>query len=447
MDIKPAIPREVLFILNTLNQNGYEAFIVGGCVRDSLLGKAPKDWDITTNALPEKLKSFFEKTVDTGIKHGTVTVLINNQQFEVTTYRVDGKYSDNRRPENVYFTSSLKEDLGRRDFTINSMAYHPSQGLMDFFQGKTDLENRLIRAVGIPGERFNEDALRMLRAVRFSAQLDFEIEPSTLKAIKDNSFLIQRISAERIRDELTKILVSHCPMKFTALKTCNLLGIILPEMEACFNVSQNNPYHIYNVAIHTLNSVAYIENDRILRWTMLLHDIGKTGTKTTDTKGIDHFYGHPDVSKNLAANILKRLKFDNKSANTILKLIEFHDKGIGTNHKSVRKMLSCLGGDIFAKLLKVKEADMKAQNPEYLKERLVKLDMIRELYGEITEKQHCTSLKDLSVNGEDLIAAGFIQGKDIGMILNELLDEVIKNPALNTKEQLLDLAKSRHFFS
>jgi tRNA nucleotidyltransferase (CCA-adding enzyme) len=447
MDIKLAIPQEVLFILNTLNQSGYEAFIVGGCVRDSLLGKAPKDWDITTNALPEKLKSLFEKTIDTGIKHGTVTVLINNQQFEVTTYRVDGKYSDNRRPENVYFTSSLQEDLSRRDFTVNSLAYHPSLGLMDFFQGRTHLENRLIRAVGNPGERFNEDALRMLRAIRFSAQLDFEIEPSTLKAIKENSFLIQRISAERIRDELTKILVSHCPVKFSLLKTGCLLEYILPELDACFNVTQNNPYHIYNVAIHTLNSLAYIENDRILRWTMLLHDIGKSATKTTDTKGIDHFYGHPHVSKSLAENILKRLKFDNKSIYTILKLVEFHDKSIGTSQKSVRRMLSRLGEDIFTKLLKVKEADMKAQNPAFLKERLAKLDMIKELYGEVIEKQHCISLKDLAVNGNDLIEAGFAEGKDIGIILNKLLDEVIKNPGINTKSKLLALIKNPDFFS
>ena len=440
MDFK--IPDEVLYILNTINQKGFEAFLVGGCVRDTLLKRIPKDWDITTNATPEKVKAFFDKTIDTGIKHGTVSVLLNNQPFEITTYRVDGHYLDSRRPSSVSFTSSLKEDLGRRDFTINALAYHPSKGLIDFFNGKNDIDKGVIRAVGNACDRFSEDALRMLRAVRFSAQLDFNIDPETLEAIKIKGQLIQRISMERIRDELTKILTSDNPLKFVLLKDTSLLGYILPEFDICFDTPQNTPYHIYNVAVHSLNSAAYIECNRILRWTMLLHDIGKPKTRTTDKNGTDHFYFHQRLSKNISESVLKRLKFDNRSANYILRLVEFHDNNPGDSHESVRKALSIIGSDIFPDLLKVKEADLRAQNPDFFNAGYEKLQRLKSIYLDIMEKQQCISLDSLAVNGNDLINLGFVPGKEIGLLLQRLLDEVIERPELNTKDRLIDLLKN-----
>lgn len=436
------LPDEALYILNTINQNGFEAFVVGGCVRDTLLGRIPKDWDITTNAAPEIIKTLFDKSIDTGLKHGTVTVLFKSQPFEITTYRVDGVYLDSRRPLNVSFTSSLKEDLGRRDFTINALAYHPSKGLIDFFNSRNDIDNGIIRAVGNARDRFTEDALRMLRAIRFSAQLDFDIEPETLEAIRIKGQLLQRISTERIRDESTKILTSDNPLKLALLKDTGLLGYILPEFDACFNTPQNNPYHIYNVAVHSLNSAAYIESNRILRWVMLLHDIGKPEVRTTDKNGIDHFYNHARVGISISESVLKRLKFDNLSTNRILKLIEFHDYDTGESHESVRKSLNIIGSDIFTDLLKVKEADMRAQNPVFFNARYERLQRIKSIYLDIMERHQCISLKNLAIDGNDLISLGFLPGKEIGDMLKRLLDEVIKRPELNTRDSLINILKN-----
>lgn len=435
------IPGEVRQVLEILNNNGYEAYIVGGCVRDCILSKNPNDWDIATNARPREIKALFEKTIDTGIKHGTVTVLINSWSCEVTTYRIDGEYADSRRPESVGFTSSLTDDLSRRDFSINAIAYHPGEGFIDPFGGMNDIEKRIIRAVGEAGKRFQEDALRMLRAVRFSAQLDFTVDSRVMQSIKDNSHLIQNMSHERVRDELTKILVSGHPMKFILLRDANILQYVLPEFEVCFHTVQNHPYHVYNVAIHTLYAVSNIENDRILRWTMLLHDTGKPLTKTTDGNNVDHFYGHPEKSVQLAEAVLRRLRFDNKSVSRILRLIKFHDRNITPTFKSVRKAVAAVGDDIFLDLIKVQAADKKAQNPEYLKDRVDKLNQIKDIYLYIKEKNECLGLKDLAVNGDDLIGLGFMQGKEIRVILDRLLDMVIENPQLNNREKLMEISK------
>lgn len=436
------LPQEVEFILNILNEASFEAFIVGGCVRDRILGNTPKDWDITTNAKPEEVRKLFEKTIDTGIKHGTVTVLINNQNFEVTTYRIDGKYTDNRRPESVEFTSSLECDLSRRDFTINAIAYHPIKGFVDPFGGITDINNCTIKTVGNAAERFNEDALRMLRAIRFSAQLNFNIEANTLEAIIASTLLIHNISPERIRDELTKILVSVHPEKLQLLRDTGLLRLILPEFDACFETTQNHPYHKYNVAMHSIKAVSSIDAETALRWTMLLHDIGKHVTKTTDKNNIDHFYGHPHESMIAAKSILERLRFDNKTINKISRLIKHHDRAIAATDKSIRKAIQAVGDDVFLDLLKVEEADAKAQNLELSAEKLNKLDKIEQIYLEIKEKRQCLELKHLAVNGDDLINLGFKPGLEIGTILNKLLDLVIENPALNNKETLIQLVKS-----
>lgn len=432
------IPPEVELIIKILNDNKHEAYVVGGSVRDAILGKMPKDWDITTSALPQEVKMLFDKTVDTGLKHGTVSVLINNQRIEVTTFRLDGKYSDNRRPENVIFTASLKEDLSRRDFTINAIAYHFQTGYIDPFGGIDDAYKKIIRTVGSPDERFNEDALRLLRAVRFAAQLDFGIDESTLKSIKENSHLIQNISSERVRDELTKILMSDNPIKLYLLSETSILKYILPELDICFKTEQNTKYHIYNVGLHTLYAVSAIEKNIALRWTMLLHDIGKPSMKTTDEKGADHFYNHPIVSKKFSAAILNRLKFDNDTRNRILRLIEHHDRNIVPDFKSVRRAVYLVGEDIFLELMKVKEADKYAQNPEFAKEGLEIIEKIKNIYQEIKEANQCVSLKSLSVNGNDLSKLGF-KGKDIGRILNNLLEAVIENPELNEKDKLIHM--------
>ncbi|MGI6587130.1 MAG: CCA tRNA nucleotidyltransferase [Lutisporaceae bacterium] len=443
-DINISIPRKVKYIMDKLCKSNYQAFIVGGCVRDSILGKVPGDWDIATNALPGKVKELFPKTVDTGIRHGTVTVLIGKSSFEVTTYRIDGIYENFRKPESVTFTSSIEEDLSRRDFTMNAIAYSPEAGIVDPFGGITDIRNGVIRAVGDPGKRFSEDTLRMLRAVRFSSQLGFSVDEKTLKFIEANSSLIGNISSERIRDELTKILLSDNPHCFSLLMETKLIKYTLPEFEPCFLTSQNNPYHIYNVAEHTLRSVANIKKDKILRWTMLFHDIGKPGTKTTDSKGIDHFYNHQQLSVKLSEKAMLRLRFDKKSIDKILLLIRYHDMHIKDEPKSVRKAMSRVGEDMFESLLMVIEADKNAQNPSLSKKRAEKFKRLWEIYKDIREKGQCTSLKTLAVNGDDLIALGIKPGKQIKKLLNGLLEKVIEEPELNKKEILLDLICQHH---
>ena len=426
------LPEEVAQIINTLNDNHHKAYIVGGCVRDSILSKQPQDWDISTSATIDEIKAIFNKTIDTGIKHGTVSVVIGDKIVEVTTFRTFTPEED----------KCLLTDLSYRDFTINSMAYHPKEGLFDPFLGLKDIKNTVIRTVGIPSDRFKEDPLRMLRAVRFSALLGFDIDKSTLDSIEKESHLISNISQERIRDELTKILLSEQPFKFTLLRDLKLLKYILPEFDLCFDVSQNHPYHVYNVAIHSLKTVSEIENEISLRWTMLLHDTGKAVTKSTDKEGIDHFYGHQEKSMHIAKTVLERLKFDNKTIAKVCHLIKHHDRRINPDVKSVRKAVSKIGKDYFIDLLKVQEADKKGQNPKYLNDSLATLYKIRELYSNITNQKDCLSIEDLKINGKDLIALGFRQGKEIGYILEKLLYIILEKPELNTYDDLIKIAKS-----
>jgi len=438
LDIK--IPDSVLHILDVLMKNGHQAYVVGGCIRDCIIGVKPGDWDIATDALPQVVKQLFPKTVDTGIKHGTVTVIHGGTGYEVTTYRIDGEYHDFRKPESVSFTTSITADLSRRDFTVNAMAYNPAEGLLDPFGGMEDIVSRIIRAVGEPDKRFNEDALRMLRAVRFAAQLGFGIEAGTLSSIAENHKLIENISAERIRDELSKILMSDNPSDFSLLWDTKLISYTLPEFEPCFHTEQHNPYHAYNVAEHTLHSVENIEKDKILRWAMLFHDIGKPGTRTTDEKGIDHFYNHQQLSVKLAKAAMLRLRFDNRSMERILLLVKCHDMHLKAEPRSVRKAISRVGS-AFEDLLKVIEADKKAQNPILLDERKKKFRELWDIYRRIQEDGQCTSLKELAVDGNDLIAMGIKPGKEIKELLNHLLERVIEKPELNDKETLLRLLR------
>ncbi|HEX2944836.1 MAG TPA: HD domain-containing protein [Clostridia bacterium] len=437
-EIQP--PQNVLYILNTLKNNGCEAYAVGGCVRDAVLGRVPKDWDITVNAAPAKVKALFDHTLDTGIKHGTVTVMLGEEAYEVTAFRVDGIYEDGRHPSSIEFTGSLEDDLRRRDFTINAMAWNSWRGLADPFGGMADLKAGCIRAVGDPDERFREDALRMLRAVRFAAQLGFEIEAGTFEGIRKNSRLIYNVSCERIREELSGILTSADPGKITLLRDSGIMGLILPEVGACFETPQNNPHHIYNVGEHSVRAAAAIESERCLRWTMLLHDTGKALTRTTDEEGVDHFHGHAVKSVEIAENILGRLKFDNKSMDRIIRLIKFHDRDIVPQPKAVAKAVCMVGEDIFTDLLKVKRADKAAQNPADADEGIGYIDSIERVYRELLEDNSCLKLKDLALNGRDLIGLGFHEGREIGRTLAALFEKVLEDPSLNDKDALSRLA-------
>ena len=440
-DIDIKLPIKVGMILEVLESSGFEAYVVGGCVRDSLLDKIPHDYDITTNAKPSNVINIFEevgfKVIETGLKHGTVTVMINNEGFEITTYRIDGDYSDNRHPDKVEFTNNLKEDLSRRDFTINAMAYNDKDGLVDYFGGLIDLENNIIKCVGNAETRFEEDALRMLRAVRFSAQLGFKIENETSLAIQKNDKLIQNVSKERIQSEFNKILISDNPNYIGQLYNYELLDDIIPEYADCFECSQVNPYHIYNVGIHIEKSLSYIESNIFLRLAMLFHDIGKPICKSTDELGINHFYAHAEKSSELAEIILKRLKYDNDTIDKVKILVKYHDIEISSD-KQIRRLLNKVGEENLRNLLKVREADIMAQNPQYYEKRHKEVLFLKDRLDYIIKENNCFQMKDLAIRGKDLISLGFKQGKEIGNILNTLLDIVLDKPELNTRKYLLD---------
>lgn len=438
MKIQIQIPEKAGEILKVLNDAGYEAYVVGGCVRDALLGREAADWDITTNARPEEVKALFPRTVDTGLQHGTVTVLNGKEGFEVTTYRVDGEYRDGRHPESVSFTPNLVEDLKRRDFTINAMAYSEKEGLVDAFDGLGDLKRGEIRCVGDPKERFTEDALRILRAVRFSAQLDFPIEEETKKALTEFAPRLTKVSAERIQTELVKLLTSEHPEIFRVVWETGITAVILPEFDACMETPQNNPHHCRNVGEHILYTLTGVEKDKSLRLAALLHDIGKPACRTTDEKGIDHFKGHADVGAKMADAILRRLKFDNDTRKKVVRLVEVHDeRDIPLNHRGVRRAIHRIGTELFPDYLKLRRADVLAQNPLMQEEKLSRIEEVERLYGEILEEGNCLSLKDLAVTGRDLMDAGVKPGPELGRILNEMLEAVIEHPEYNTKEHLL----------
>ena len=435
------LPEKVKYIINTIIKAGYEAYAVGGCIRDSILGRTPDDWDITTSATPYQVKELFRRTIDTGIQHGTVTVMLDKEGFEVTTYRIDGEYEDLRHPKEVTFTSNLIEDLKRRDFTINAMAYNDETGLVDVFDGMKDIDRRVIRCVGNPGERFTEDALRMMRAVRFSAQLGYQIEEETEAAIRELSPNLVHISAERVQTELVKLVVSPHPENLRLAYEAGITKVILPEFDACMETKQNNPHHCYNVGEHILRSMQEIRQDKILRLAMLLHDIGKPGTVTVDDEGIYHFHGHPAVSEEIARKILKRLKFDNHTIYMVTNLVKFHDYDVLPEEKYVRRAIMKTGEDVFPLLFAVKEADIRAQSTYLRAEKEEKLKAVYQVYEKVIADKQCVSLKNLAITGRDLIEeAGMQPGPKIGEVLNKLLDIVIEDPAQNNREILLKLA-------
>ena len=428
-------------IITTLEAAGYEAYIVGGCVRDAVLGRIPGDWDITTSARPEQVKELFKRTIDTGIKHGTVTVMFDKEGYEVTTYRIDGEYTDHRRPDEVQFTSSLDEDLKRRDFTINAMAYSHKDGIIDIFGGIEDLNNKVIRAVGNPGDRFDEDALRILRAIRFAGQLGFDIERDTKTAMIVRAEHLTKISAERIRVELVKLLTSAHPEKLIDAYVMGITNYILPEFDRMMERPQNNPYHLYNVGVHSIEAVKNIEPDEALRIAALLHDVGKPDSYVVGEDGLDHFYGHDKKGQEIAKDILKRLRFDNETIKLVTKLISWHDYALSSlpSKKTFRKALNKMGADFFPTLIKIKKADMAAQSDYRLEERRNVLDGLCRMYEEIMTEKDCLTIKDLAVNGSDLIAVGVKPGERMGQILQYLLDKVLDEPRLNDKNILLNM--------
>ena len=435
--MKIQIPEKVNRIIGTLTFAGYETYAVGGCVRDALLGREPSDWDITTSASPQEVKRLFPRTVDTGIRHGTVTVMMGKESFEVTTYRVDGVYEDGRHPSEVHFTKSLLEDLKRRDFTINAMAYNEETGLVDEFDGIGDLKRGLIRCVGDAGERFTEDALRMMRAVRFSAQLGFELEEDTRRAIRELCRNLEKVSAERIQAELVKLLVSPHPERIRDAWETGLTAVFLPEFNRCMECEQNTPHHMYTVGEHTIRVIQGTDPDRVLRLVALLHDFGKPQMKTTDSQGVDHFQGHAAYSEELAGRILRRLKFDNDTVRRVKRLVYWHDCRPSAAAAAVRRSVSKIGGDLFPLYLKLRRADILAQSLAFREEKLEDLDRVEAIYHQILQDQNCLTLKDLAVTGRDLMAAGFAAGPILGETLQHLLDQVIEEPGRNNKEWLL----------
>ena len=431
------IPEKVNTIIHTLQSHGYEAYAVGGCVRDSFLGRIPMDWDITTSAMPEETKTLFSHTFDTGIEHGTITVLLDHEGFEVTTYRVDGKYEDSRHPKEVTFVRNLKEDLLRRDFTINAMAYNEKEGLVDIFGGMDDLKAGVIRCVGDAEARFSEDALRILRGVRFAAQLGFDIAPDTREGMRKLAPTLKNISAERIQTEMIKMLCSPRPDMLREAWELGITKEFIPEFDAAMEMTQENPHHRYTVGEHILHTLMNVRDDKVLRFTMLLHDIGKTKTKTVDEDGVAHFRGHEEMSEKMAVDILKRLKFDNDTISRVKRLVRFHDYCMPLEAKYVRRAIHKIGEDIFPLYLEVRRADVLAQSDYMVKEKLEEIATVKKLYEDIVEKEQCVSLKGLAVSGRDLIDAGMKPGKEIGATLALLLDIVLENPELNTKEELL----------
>jgi len=439
------LPEKVKYIIDTITQAGYEAYIVGGCVRDAILGRTPEDWDITTSAKPEQVKELFRRTIDTGIQHGTVTIMLEREGFEVTTYRIDGKYEDSRHPKEVTFTPNLEEDLKRRDFTINAMAYNEDVGLIDLYGGIEDIEKKIIRCVGNARERFGEDALRIMRAVRFSAQLGYSIEEKTKEAIKELAPNLKNISAERIQVELVKLLVSQHPDYLREAYYTGITAVVLPEFDACMETEQNHPHHQYTVGEHILHSLPEVEPQKHLRLAMLLHDIGKPVTVTCDEEGIHHFHNHAVIGETMAKNILRRLRFDNDTIYKVTKLVYFHDYGnsVEPDMKKVRRAVHKIGEDIFPMLFPVKYADIYAQSEYKRQDKIRILQKWQQLYTEMQEQNQCVSLKTMAVTGSDLIATGMKPGKEVGDMLSILLDMVLENPQNNTRDFLMQQVKMR----
>ena len=439
--MKISIPENILKALDLLNTNGFEAYVVGGCVRDAYLHKVPNDWDITTSAAPEEMKKVFSdfRVIETGIKHGTLSVIINNELLEITTMRVDGDYTDNRHPDSVEFTCDIHKDLSRRDFTVNAMAYNPEVGLVDPFDGRGDIDKKIIRCVGNPDRRFNEDALRIMRALRFSCTLDFDIAPETAESILKNKNLLNNVAKERIRVEFLKLLCG-IRVKTILLDFSSVFFEIIPELEPMYKFPQNTPYHIYDVWEHTVVSVANVPPDPILRMTMLLHDIGKPQMHTVDENGVSHFKQHQAVSYEKAVEILKNLRFSKAEQEEISKLILYHDLHPKGEREEIIRLCVDLSPEFLLRLIPVFKADALAQSPEFLSRTFGEINRTEQVIRKLIEDNICLCIADLAVNGNDLYVLG-IRDKKIGKALKSVLDKVSQGEINNIKEEILTYIK------
>ena len=432
------LPAQVHSALDRLHAAGYEAYIVGGCVRDLLLGRVPEDYDITTAALPAETQQVFagEKLIETGLKHGTVTVLLKGLPLEITTFRVDGDYADGRHPDAVRFTPSLREDLARRDFTVNAMAYHPETGLADPFGGQADLRQGLLRCVGDPERRFAEDALRILRALRFAGTLGFQIEENTRRALLAGKDSLTRISAERVREELLKLLcgpgAGQVILDFPAV-----LGVVIPELLPMQGFDQRSVYHCHDVLSHCALALDAVPAEPVLRLAALLHDVGKPATFQPDENGAGHFYGHGAVGAELADAICRRLRLSTAQRERVVTLVRRHDMPIEATERGVRRALNRLTPEVFFQLLALKRADNLAQAPEF-RERQAYYDQLEALAKELLAADACFSLRDLAVNGRDLLALGLEKGPAVGAALERLLAAVMDGVVPNEKANLLE---------
>lgn len=435
------LPQQVKKALALLNQAGKEAFVVGGAVRDYVMGKQPHDWDLTTSALPEETKAVFAgyPVIESGIKHGTVSVLLDGKMLEITTYRVDGTYTDHRRPDQVRFTPDVKQDLARRDFTMNAMAYHPQTGLLDPFGGQQDLQKGLVRCVGEPQRRFTEDGLRILRAIRFAAVLKLQVEPETAAALQACRQNLAPIAAERIQTELTKLLCGKAVEQILLLYR-EILAVPLPELEPMFDFAQHNPHHDRDIWAHTAAVVAAAPAEPVLRWAALLHDVGKPPCFSLAEDGVGHFYGHAQKSAELAEGILQRLRFDSASKAEILKLIRYHDLPIQPEKKQVKRLAGKLGVDSLRRLIALHKADTKGQSA-ICQGRIEEYTRVEAVLDALLAEQACFSLKSLAINGRDVMALGF-SGRAIGEALQKCLNAVMEEKLPNETKALLAFLKS-----
>lgn len=449
--MKITYPPAARKIIDKLQDAGYEAYIVGGCVRDSILGIKPGDWDITTNALPEQVRGLFRRTIDIGIKHGTVKVMMGNDGYEITTYRIDGEYDDSRHPREVTFTGDLAEDLCRRDFTINAMAYSEKTGLVDLFGGMDDLERGIIRAVGDPRRRFDEDALRILRALRFSARFGYEIEEETATAIAELAPTLSAISAERIREELEKLVCSDHPERLRTAFELGVTAVVFPEWDAMMECEQNTPHHFTNVGDHTIAVLKYIvdnfgdlpdKDSRILKLAALLHDMAKPVRKTTGDDGVDHFPGHPGAGVKMSEAFLKRLKYDNDTINRVRVLVRYHDETPALSYPAIRRYIADVDRSNMDLLILLKYADLYGHTKYRWEEKMHRLTTLEDMYRQICERGDCLSVRDLAVNGHDLMNEGVAPGPAVGRELGRLLECVLDDPGMNDKDTLLNLLRS-----
>lgn len=442
------MPKGCKELINILHSNGYEAFLCGGAVRDSILGRPIHDYDITTSATPDEMMEVFKdkRIIETGLQHGTITIVIDGEPYEVTTYRIDGNYSDSRRPDKVTFTKSLEEDLKRRDFTINAMAYNDEVGLVDPFNGMEDIEYHKIRCVGRAEDRFSEDALRILRAIRFASQLGFVLEPDTDWNISKMYKNLENISIERINSEFCKIAASS-DFCVQMVLYHEVFSLFIPEIKDMFGFQQNNPYHIYDVWNHTVHAVQAYEcdcepdlnsRDLITSLAVFFHDIGKPHCYQDSEDGIRHFKGHGRVGADMTDKIMKRLRFDNDTREKVVELVYYHDATFEAGKKYIKRWLNKIGEEQFRRLLNVRRADIKAQVDINQETRLQKIDNIGYILEEVLQDDECFSLKDLAVNGKDVMDTMLIKsGKEVGYWLNEILTRVIDGRLKNDREDLI----------